>query len=112
MVVINELANFSELILNFWSSGGELFAKRRKKADKWVVDESSIGSTVPSQFADHFVQQQFQQQQQFQLQQQQEHQVDGRCLNCIVVYFYEWGKPSLFLFIFVFSNKHYNFTTN
>ena len=103
MVVINQLANFSELILNFWSSGGELFAKRRKKADKWVVDESSIGSTVPSQFADHFVQQQFQQQQQFQLQQQQEHQVDGRCLNCIVVFLWMGQTRSLFVYFRLFK---------
>jgi len=54
--------------------GGELFAKRRKKADKWIVDESSIGSSAPSEFADHFVQQQFQQQQLFQMQQQQQYQ--------------------------------------
>ena len=32
------------------SLGGELFAKRRKKADKWVVDEQNVGSTT-SQFA-------------------------------------------------------------
>jgi 1,2-phenylacetyl-CoA epoxidase PaaB subunit len=55
--------------------GGELFAKRRKKADKWIVDEASIGSMAPSQFADQFVQQQSMQQQQFQMQQQQEYQV-------------------------------------
>jgi len=54
--------------------GGELFAKRRKKADKWIVDESSIGSNAPSQFADHFVQQQMFQQHQFQMQQQEEYQ--------------------------------------
>ncbi len=55
--------------------GGELFAKRRKKADKWVVDETSIGSTAPSQFADHFLQQQSFQQKLFQEQQEQEKQV-------------------------------------
>merc|ERR1719438_659785 len=39
--------------------GGELFAKRRKKADKWVVDESQIGmGDHPSQFADEFITQQ------------------------------------------------------
>merc|ERR1712088_1187178 len=43
--------------------GGELFAKRRKKADKWVVDEGSLRSN-PSQLADQFLvqQQDFQQQ--------------------------------------------------
>merc|ERR1712004_192057 len=39
--------------------GGELFAKRRKKADKWVVDENQIGlGDHPSQFADEFITQQ------------------------------------------------------
>ena len=59
----------------FFLLGGELFAKRRKKADKWIIDESSIGSSAPSEFADHFVQQQFQQQKIFQMQQQQQHEV-------------------------------------
>merc|ERR1719412_2967947 len=45
--------------------GGELFAKRRKKADKWVVDEGSL-KTNPSQLADQFLQQQDFQQQQYQ----------------------------------------------
>merc|ERR1719412_3251215 len=39
--------------------GGELFAKRRKKADKWVIDENQIGMGAhPSQFADEFMAQQ------------------------------------------------------
>merc|ERR1712223_1854396 len=39
--------------------GGELFAKRRKKADKWVVDENQIGMGAhPSDFADEFMAQQ------------------------------------------------------
>ena len=67
--------NVQKFEIFFSFLGGELFAKRRKKADKWVVDESSIGSTAPSQFADHFLQQQSFQQQQFQMQQQQEYQV-------------------------------------
>jgi hypothetical protein len=37
-------------------SGGELFAKRRKRAENWVVDETSIGQTKPSAFADKFMQ--------------------------------------------------------
>merc|ERR1712126_784355 len=37
--------------------GGELFAKRRKKADKWVVDEGTLKSN-PSQLADQFFVQQ------------------------------------------------------
>merc|ERR1712088_643469 len=46
--------------------GGELFAKRRKKADKWVVDEGTL-KTNPSQLADQFlVQQQDFQQQEYQ----------------------------------------------
>jgi hypothetical protein len=40
-----------------------------------VVDETSIGSTAPSQFADHFLQQQSYQQKLFQEQQEQEKQV-------------------------------------
>jgi 1,2-phenylacetyl-CoA epoxidase PaaB subunit len=53
--------------------GGELFAKRRKKADKWVVDESQIGMNAPpSQFADEFMAQQSLTQQQFHQEQQQE----------------------------------------
>jgi len=45
--------------------GGELFAKRRKKADKWVVDESQIGmGEHPSVFADEFIAQQNMAQQQ------------------------------------------------
>ena len=45
--------------------GGELFAKRRKKADKWVVDESQIGmGEHPSLFADEFITQQNMAQQQ------------------------------------------------
>ena len=48
-------------------TGGELFAKRRKKADKWVVDEGTLKSN-PSQLADQF----FVQQQDFQ---QQDYQV-------------------------------------
>merc|ERR1712106_512735 len=38
-------------------------AKRREKADNWVVDESSIGKKMPSAFADQFVQEQTIQQQ-------------------------------------------------
>ena len=48
--------------MEFHFQGGELFAKRRKKADKWVVEEGSLRSN-PSQLADQFlVQQDFQQQ--------------------------------------------------
>merc|ERR1719209_1252334 len=42
--------------------GGELFAKRRKRAENWVVDETSIGQAKPSAFADKFMQEQTQQQ--------------------------------------------------
>merc|ERR1719283_125156 len=48
--------------------GGELFAKRKKRAENWVVDESSIGQAKPSAFADKFVQEQTQQQQALQQQ--------------------------------------------
>merc|ERR1719270_3154534 len=45
--------------------GGELFAKRRKKADKWVVDENQIGmGEHPSVFANEFIAQQSMAQQQ------------------------------------------------
>ena len=37
-------------------TGGELFAKRRKRAENWVVDETSIGQSKPSAFADKFMQ--------------------------------------------------------
>jgi len=52
--------------------GGELFAKRRKRAEKWVVDETSIGQNKPSAFADKFIQDQLSQQQLFKQQQQLE----------------------------------------
>merc|ERR1712123_360468 len=54
--------------------GGELFAKRRKRAENWVVDETSIGQAKPSAFADKFMQEQTQQQVAFQQQQQFEQQ--------------------------------------
>merc|ERR1711970_655564 len=54
--------------------GGELFAKRRKRAENWVVDEASIGQAKPSAFADKFMQEQTQQQLAFQQQQQLEQQ--------------------------------------
>merc|ERR1712106_1023216 len=50
--------------------GGELFAKRRKRAENWVVDETSIGQAKPSAFADKFMQEQTQQQVAFPQQQQ------------------------------------------
>merc|ERR1719289_105953 len=55
--------------------GGELFAKRRTRADNWVVDESSIGQTKPSAFADKFVAEQLHQQEQFHQQQAAEQSV-------------------------------------
>merc|ERR1719342_530235 len=54
--------------------GGELFAKRKKRAENWVVDESSIGQAKPSAFADKFMQEQTQQQLAFQQQQLLEQQ--------------------------------------
>ena len=59
--------NFLIIKIFSWITGGELFAKRRKKADKWVVDEGTLKSN-PSQLADQF----FVQQQNFQ---QQDYQV-------------------------------------
>merc|ERR1719438_35559 len=50
--------------------GGELFTKRKQKADSWVVDDSTIGRSKPSAAADKFIQEQTQQQQAFQQQQQ------------------------------------------
>lgn len=52
--------------------GGELFAKRRKRAENWVVDEHNINNTKPSAAADLFIQEQRQQQLQFHQQQAQE----------------------------------------
>merc|ERR1719336_1491586 len=46
--------------------GGELFVKRKKKAESWIVDDNSIGKGQPSAFADHFIQEQTQQQLAFQ----------------------------------------------
>merc|ERR1712106_799555 len=54
--------------------GGELFAKRRKRAENWVVDGKSVGQAKPSAFADKFMQEQTQQQVAFQQQQQFEQQ--------------------------------------
>merc|ERR1740128_1406128 len=54
--------------------GGELFAKRRKRAENRVVDEKSVGQAKPSAFADKFMQEQTQQQASFQQQQQFEQQ--------------------------------------
>lgn len=34
--------------LIFHSIGAELFAKRRKKADKWIVDETNAATHSPS----------------------------------------------------------------
>jgi len=45
--------------------GGELFAKRRKRAENWVVDEASIGQAKPSAFADKFMSEQTERQAQF-----------------------------------------------
>jgi hypothetical protein len=39
-----------------FAAGGELFAKRRKRAENWVVDETSVGQSKPSAFADKFMQ--------------------------------------------------------
>merc|ERR1719225_2409412 len=54
--------------------GGELFTKRKQKADSWVVDESTIGRINPGAVADKFIQEQTQQQREAQqtfIQQQQ-----------------------------------------
>ena len=54
MYVLRVILDFCSLL-----EGGELFAKRRKKADKWVVDEHQIGTGQhPSMFADEFIAQQ------------------------------------------------------
>merc|ERR1719471_229785 len=58
----------AESLLAEAGKGGELFAKRKKRAENWVVDESSIGQAKPSAFADKFVQEQTQQQQALQQQ--------------------------------------------
>ena len=60
-------------------AGGELFAKRKKKAESWIVDDNSIGRGQPSAFADHFIKEQTQQQIAFQqeklIEQQQKQQI-------------------------------------
>merc|ERR1719225_1725725 len=59
--------------------GGELFNKRKQKADSWIVDESTIGRINPGAVADKFIQEQSQQQlatqQQKQFEQQQKQQI-------------------------------------
>merc|ERR1719411_1200216 len=59
--------------------GGELFVKRKKKAESWIVDDNSIGRGQPSAFADHFIKEQTQQQLAFQqeklIEQQQKQQI-------------------------------------
>lgn len=34
-------------MVHFSYSGAELFAKRRKRSEKWIVDDTSRGSSVP-----------------------------------------------------------------
>merc|ERR1719225_1334954 len=51
--------------------GGELFNKRKQKADSWIVDESTIGRINPGAVADKFIQEQFEQQQKQQIQHEQ-----------------------------------------
>merc|ERR1719336_1533984 len=62
--------------------GGELFVKRKKKAESWIVDDNSIGRGQPSAFADHFIKEQTQQQIAFQqeklIEQQQKQQIFQR----------------------------------
>merc|ERR1719384_830613 len=55
----------AESLLAESGKGGELFAKRRKRAENWVVDDDSIGQAKPSAFADKFMQEQSQRQSQF-----------------------------------------------
>merc|ERR1719410_3150717 len=59
--------------------GGELFNKRKQKADSWIVDESTIGRINPGAVADKFIQEQSQQQlatqQQKMFEQQQRQQI-------------------------------------
>ena len=54
------------------SSGGELFAKRKKRSDNWVVDESKLGSSDPKLAAEKFVAEQQLQQQQIIAEKEQE----------------------------------------
>merc|ERR1719232_2348166 len=59
--------------------GGELFNKRKQKADSWIVDESTVGRINPGAVADKFIQEQSQQQlatqQQKMYEQQQKQQI-------------------------------------
>merc|ERR1719394_1128472 len=61
----------AESLLAEAGKGGELFAKRRKRAENWVVDEASIGQAKPSAFADKFVHEQTESQQNQSLAKQQ-----------------------------------------
>merc|ERR1719210_1228761 len=75
----------AESLLAEAGKGGELFAKRRKRAENWVVDEASIGQAKPSAFADKFVHEQSEQQlafqQQKQLEQQQREQISQQQIS-------------------------------
>merc|ERR1719282_1510297 len=59
--------------------GGELFTKRKQKAESWIVDDSTIGRMQTSAVADKFINEQTQQQQAIQQQklfeQQQKQQI-------------------------------------
>ena len=65
--------------MNIIQTGGELFNKRKQKADSWIVDESTVGRINPGAVADKFIQEQSQQQlatqQQKMFEQQQRQQV-------------------------------------
>ena len=77
-------------------TGGELFNKRKQKADNWVVDESTIGRSKPALAADKFIEEQTQQQlftqqqKQAEFQQQQaatQQQARARCCRVAKSYF-------------------------
>ncbi len=44
--------------ISFAFLGGELFAKRKKRADKWVVDDEHVCDSQPDKVADKFVREQ------------------------------------------------------
>ena len=74
--------------------GSELFAKRKKRSDKWVVDESNLGASPvpPSAHADKFVQQQMMAQVRFSLLYKNEIRGIG-----VATFSFGSGNPTFFL---------------
>ncbi|KAL9872823.1 uncharacterized protein ACN427_014077 isoform 2-T4 [Glossina fuscipes fuscipes] len=54
----NNCAELLTALRGYKDKGAELFAKRRKVAEKWVVDETNVGAQRPSDLLDYYEQQQ------------------------------------------------------